>query len=170
MENIKKWFEEQKEQNPKWEKVLNKRFLFVFMVRNPLDTLSSLKEVGFEKAVPSEIEGKVELYLTYMNKGLDYFKKNPSRSLVVRYEDLVQKPSQEIESIVNFLGENFEDRMLTNFSKPERGKGIEDPKVRHSFSIHSTSINRWRSDLNSEQELMIRSRCREVNKYFGYSL
>jgi len=24
MENIKKWFEEQKEQNPKWEKVLNK--------------------------------------------------------------------------------------------------------------------------------------------------
>ncbi|MDD3813707.1 MAG: sulfotransferase [Desulfocapsaceae bacterium] len=134
-----------------WQHLLPGGFVFVHVVRHPLDVLASLLEIGFAKAVPAIFEDKVKFLKTFVDEGLRYEKLYPETSFRIRYEELVTAPTATLKSLFNWLGEDFEAQVLNNFSHAERGRGIEDPKVVTTDRVHNRSVGRWQTDLTSEQ-------------------
>jgi len=140
-----------------WAQLLPGGFVFLQIVRNPFDALASLKEIGFHKAVPAAFVDKVHLLKNFLDEGTLHTEQHPETSLTLCYEDIVRKPEATLESLFSWLGETFEPEVLERFSLPERGEGIEDPKVKMTQNVHDHSIGRWRQDLTPEEINAIRS-------------
>ena len=134
-----------------WNETLQGKFQFVFVVRNPLDTLASLEEAGFYKTIPKDFTTRVTQYIAYMNAGLKFSQENPGRSFILRYEALASEPEKTLQSLFEFLNLKFEKQVINNFHLSARNQGIEDPKVNQTRAIHQHSIDRWRRDLSKEQ-------------------
>lgn len=151
-----------------WYELLDGRMFFIFIVRNPLDTIASLLEVEFPRTIPSDFHEKVDLLCNYVNKGLFFCKSHPEITFSLRYEDLVTRPREKLIELFNFVGERFEDAVLTDFVSESRGKGIEDPKIYNERDIHAKSINRWKRDLTEEQVKFILNRCANIIDELDY--
>lgn len=136
-----------------WEYLLPNGFLFVQTTRNPFDALASLKEIGFSKTTPDSFIGKVELMKKFIDAGSSYVLNNPENSISIRYEDLVSRPLEVLDGLFKFIGVNFESSVVNKFMSDERGGGVEDPKLKsnNNNAIYTDSINRWRSDLSSDE-------------------
>jgi hypothetical protein len=134
-----------------WTQLLPGGFVFLQIVRNPLDILASLKEIGFDKAVPTAFADKVRMFKVFRDAGAAYAARHPEPSLTLRYEDIVQAPLATLECLFSWLGETFEPEVLERFNLPERGEGIEDPKVKMTQNVHGRSIGRWRQDLTEKE-------------------
>jgi len=134
-----------------WELLLSDGFIFIHVVRNPLDVQASLKETRFPRILPSEFAERVALYAQYRRAGEDYAREHPERSFTLIYEQLVKNPAGVLGELFDFLGERFEPEVLTSYRDPARGQGIEDPKVGRTHEIHRLSIDRWRTELTAEE-------------------
>lgn len=153
-----------------WQLLLNGRFQFIHLVRHPLDTLASLIEAGFPKTVPSDFEGKVDVYRKLTIAGVEFSRLYPEKSFLVRYEDLVENPSTVISKLMDYLGEKYEPSMIDSFNPPERQGGLEDPKILATGSIHLKSIGRWKADLSPQQVDFVCNRCQDLFSRFNYPL
>jgi hypothetical protein len=151
-----------------WFKLLRGKMFFIFVVRDPLDTIASLIEVGFPKTIPSAFEEKIELLKKYVEKGLSFAKEHSNISHVVRYEDIVQDSESTLVNLFHFIGEKFEEGVLENFSNKERQSGIEDPKILRERYIHDKSIGRGKNDLTDEQIRFTLHHCHSIIEKIGY--
>ncbi len=140
-----------------WSQLLPGGFVFIQIVRNPLDALASLKEIGFHKSVPAAFGDKVHLLKKFLDEGRIYTEQHPETSLTLCYEDIVRAPKDTLEYLFSWLGEIFEPKILEQFFLPERGDGIEDPKVKMMNNVHARSIGRWHQDLTPEEINAIQS-------------
>ena len=63
-----------------WQLLLDDNWVFVHVVRNPLDTLASLRGVKFSPQVISpELGARIDLYKRYTQAGLDFGRLHPGR-------------------------------------------------------------------------------------------
>ena len=74
----------------------------------------------------------------------------PTRSIVVRYEDVVSRPKDIFKEIISLLRAeqvelNVETGLFTRFTR-----GFQDPKIRSTRSIHQSSVGRWTNWTPSE--------------------
>lgn len=134
-----------------WAQLLPGGFVFLQITRNSLDALASLKEIGFYKTVPPAFADKVRLLKDFRDAGATYAARHPESSLTLRYEDIVRDPHSTLEYLFSWLGETFEPEVLERFNLPERGEGVEDPKIKMTQNIHDRSIGRWRQELTQEE-------------------
>lgn len=133
-----------------WSWLLGEAWVFLHMVRNPLDTLASIKEAKFPFAIPSELDERIAFYLRYTQAGLDFGEAHPDRYVRLKYEDLVRSPRAVLGDLMQRLGEDFEPDQLDFNRFPHQG-GLEDPKVGKTTEIHGQSVYRWPSLLTSEE-------------------
>ncbi len=152
-----------------WHKVLKGEFYFLFVVRNPLDALASLKEVGFEKTLPPDFQWRVNECERFLNAGLEYQAKFSDRSVLLCYEDLVVEPERVLTKTLSPMGLDFESSMLTEFMSGARGQGIEDPKVANTDSVHASSVSRWRADLEPEESQLAITQLGPIMAKLGYA-
>lgn len=143
-----------------WGRLLGERWIFVHVVRNPLDTLAAINEIPLV-LVPAELGARIDFYLDYARAGLRFQQENPDRYVRVVYEDLVTSPEATIRMLMMRLGESFDPGQLA-FNSTFHQRGLEDPKVAHSPEIHDRSLGRWRDDLESDEADLITSRTMEV--------
>jgi hypothetical protein len=134
-----------------WYTLLDGDFIFINVIRNPLDALASLNEAGFKKTIPEDFAEKVALYDAYLEKAFSFIEKHPDLSFTLRYEDLVTNPRETLSGLLSYLGESYDEAMLRDFFSHHRKPGIEDAKVAKTRSIHPYSIGRWKGDLSEEQ-------------------
>jgi hypothetical protein len=140
-----------------WQQLLPNGFAFVHVARHPLDALASLKEIGFARTMPKTIQERAELYRRYWRAAEEHVAANPTTSFTLSYEALVQAPETTLRELFTFLGENFQPTVLTEFHRAERVRGIEDPKVSRTRSVHAESVGRWmRGDLASDEVAVAR--------------
>jgi hypothetical protein len=137
-----------------WDQLLGEAWCFVQVVRNPLDTLGSIVEANFKYAIPSGLEAQIEFYRLYSQAGLNYFEAHPERSYRIIYERLAASPWEEIDGLMEWLGEKAEPTQL-NFNSIAHQAGLEDPKVQKTRMIHSDQVGRWKNDFSSEEVRMI---------------
>lgn len=152
----------------RWFALLKGKMVFLFVVRDPLDTLASLLEVGFPKTIPAAFDEKIDLLITYIERGISFWQSHPECTLLVKYEELVTSPQSELTRLFEFVGEKFEARVLTEFRSSDRGRGIEDPKILLEGNVHTRSIGRGRIDLQPEQAERVASRCGPIFEKIGY--
>ena len=153
-----------------WEILLKGEFYYVFVVRHPLDTLSSLLEIGFNKSLPKGFEGKLKIVKQFIGAGLEYFENNRDSSVMVKYEELVTNPEIAIERLLKNLNLDYESTIINKtFSSSNSKVGIGDPKFKKSTSIHSASIGRWQTDLKKEQRILAIDELSELLQKLKYS-
>lgn len=137
-----------------WERLLGDRWLFLHVVRNPLDTLASIEEQGFPKSIPAGLDRRIELYLKFARSGLRFAEENPGRYVRVLYEDLVAAPEQTVRDLMAGLGDSFHPDQIEINASPHQA-GLEDPKAARASEIHRDSVGRWRELFTSEQAARI---------------
>lgn len=133
-----------------WQRILGDEWVFLHVVRNPLDTLASIEEVGFPKSIPAGLEQRIDLYVEYAEAGLRFAERHPDRYLRLAYDDLVHSPDQVVRELMTSLNESFEPAQLA-INAARHGTGLEDPKASAPSTIHRDSVDRWPAVL-SEQE------------------
>jgi hypothetical protein len=146
--------------------MLGDRWIFVHVVRNPLDTLASIKEAKFPRVIPADLEGRIDFYHRYTRAGLDFGVAHLDRYCRVFYEELVLSPERVLESLMRRLSETFEPRQLAFNEMPQQG-GLEDPKIAHTSRIHSESMRRWPAVLTAEEARVIWDQTRELWALLG---
>jgi len=133
-----------------WQQLLGDRWVFVHVVRNPLDTLASIKEVKFPLSIPADLEARIAFYQRYIQAGLHFGAAHPERYYRVLYEQLVRVPRATLDSMMRWLGETLEPGQLAFNTVPQQ-TGLEDPKIAHTSEIHPRSIGRWPTVLTREE-------------------
>jgi len=150
----------------RWQQLLGDDWLFVHVVRNPLDTLASIAEMGFPVSVPPDLGSRIELYLRYTSAGIEFGEANPERYVRVLYEDLVEAPEATVRAMMEGLGEDLAREQLT-FGDVKHQKGLEDPKVTRTTEVHDRSVGRWQSDLASRDAELIADRALPIWRRAG---
>jgi hypothetical protein len=133
-----------------WERLLGCEWVLVHVVRNPLDTLASIEEVGFPKSIPPGLEERIDLYVEYVQAGLAFGDSHPERYVRVLYEDLVEEPAASVRQLMTGLGESFHVEQLKINASPHQ-TGLEDPKAARASEIHGHSVGRWRHLFSIEE-------------------
>ena len=145
-----------------WQQLLGDNWLLVHVVRNPLDTLASIKEARFPLSLPQDIEGRIELYQHYTRMGLDFANACKDRAYRVVYEKLVRSPDSVLPELMEWLGERFELDQL-DFNRHETGhSGLEDRKISSTTAIHDGSIGRWKSILDKRETQKVRAATQNI--------
>jgi hypothetical protein len=133
-----------------WEQLLGHEWYFVQVVRNPLDTLGSMIEANFKFTIPSDLQGKINFYNQYSEAGNHYYETHPDRSFRIMYERLVASPWEQIEQLMQWLGEKAEQNQM-DFNSTSHQPGLEDPKVTTTQKVHADSVGRYKNDFSSQQ-------------------
>ena len=144
-----------------WQRLLGNNWYFVHVVRNPLDTIASIREARFPLTIPSDFDAQIAFYRRYTETGLDFGDTHPERYFRIIYEQLVRQPEAVISQLMKHLEERFEQQQIA-FHEGVHQKGLEDPKVADTTSIHSRSVGRWRTLLNPEEIQGIRQSCTDL--------
>lgn len=132
-----------------WQRILGDEWIFLHVVRNPLDTLASIEEADFPKSIPAGLDERIDLYLEYVQAGFRFAEKNPDRYVRLLYEDLVGDPEATVRKLMASLGESFHPEQLAINASPYQA-GLEDPKAVKASEIHRDSVGRWRQILSPE--------------------
>lgn len=141
----------------RWQEVLPQGFVFINMVRDPLDALGSLGEADFRKTVPASFPERIEMYRRFRIAGDAHVTRFPESSYVLSYEALVSAPAAALSALFGFLGETFEQDVMVRYRDEGRGSGIEDPKVSGTASIHTGSVGRSRKLLSIDESALTTS-------------
>ena len=180
MKNKKRWAEKTPE-NIFYVDVIDKFFpncQFINVIRDGRDVVCSFKERWGSKTVFSGIKNwNRSMELTYIYR--TRFKKD--RYMETRYEDLVTRPEQETKKIMEFLGEGWTPGLLEhhksdhdfwfNFNKESKDdQKIEKHPLRHSPSkpVFSSSVGKWKKNLNVVEKALVNIYLRENLKKLGY--
>lgn len=140
-----------------WRRLLGDRWLFVHVVRNPLDTLGSIAEQRFPVSIPAGLDARIDLYLAYLRAGLDFAAANPDRYVRVVYEQLAGAPEATVRALMAGLGESFDPGQLAFNAQPHE-VGLEDPKIADTDAVHRASVGRWRELLTAAEAELIAAR------------
>ncbi|MBN2430538.1 MAG: sulfotransferase [Acidobacteria bacterium] len=137
-----------------WERLLGGKWLLVHVVRNPLDTLTSMLEAEFPKSLPPTLDGCVEFYERYVRAGHEFSLRFPKRSYCLAYEKLVREPESVLQEWMHWLGETISPAQW-QLDHPAHQKGLEDPKISRTSRIHADSVRRWSDRLTSAQVTVV---------------
>lgn len=140
-----------------WQRLLGDGWLFVHVVRHPLDTLASIKEQRFPATVPAELDQRIDLWLDYLRAGLRFAQQSPDRYVRVVYEDLATDPEAAAGAMMRALGEELDSDQLVLDNRRHQ-TGVEDPKIAQSQTIHRDSVDRWRRTLSRKEIKVITAR------------
>jgi hypothetical protein len=132
-----------------WERLLGGRFVFVHVVRNPLDTLASMAD-RFPLTLPPDLEGRIGHYLACTEAGIGFAGRHPQRSVRVVYEQLCADPAGSVEELMRGLGEEAHPSQLA-FNELPHDEGVEDPGIAATDGVHGESVGRWRTVLSAEE-------------------
>ena len=144
-----------------WQRLLGDRWVLVHAVRNPLDTLASIKEMVFPVSIPRDLNGRIELYLDYNRAGLEFGERYPDRYVRFVYEELVERPEHSVRALMSALGEEFSAAQIEVNAAPHQ-PGLEDPKAARETAIHTGSVGRWRDELTPEEVDAVSRRAAQV--------
>jgi hypothetical protein len=146
---------------PEWRRILGTRWVFIQVVRNPLDTLASMKEQSFPHSLPVTLDERIDFYRKYTEAGLRFGESHPNQYYCVIYEDLVRNPDKVLQTMMASLDEAFEPGQL-EFNQFTHQTGLEDPNVATTSHIHSRSVGRWFGAFSCDEARLIWRKTRDL--------
>ncbi len=86
---------------------------------------------------------------------------------VFRYEDLVTRPREEIQKIIDFLGIRWHDDLLAHH---RLHSGVSIGRTNNTRAIDQASVGRYRGELGDEEIALIRRIAGPYAARYGYDL
>jgi hypothetical protein len=138
---------------------------FLGIVRDPRDVAASQQGRGFKRSV-DRIAGH---WRDYYERFSRFARLHPGRSLMVRYEDLAAAPEPQYKRIFGLLGLEYGDEVRRYWESKASIHGTRQnnaPAVgRRPFT---SSVSRWRQDLQPTDLATVERVCRRAMARFGY--
>lgn len=154
---------------PYWEQALGSDFVYVHLLRDPLDTLASVREMGFEKSLPPALTEQVARWRANGEAALQFFARAPERGYCLSYEALVERPEATLGALLDRLGLDDDGTLTQHLNDPARGRGLEDPKIDRTSGIHGQSLGRGARELDAESRAFIHSELDGVYQALSHS-
>lgn len=127
---------------------------FVCIVRHGLDVVASLKKFtedrnmfmeeihDYVRDYPHMLEAFAHAWADVTADLLDFVEENGKNAILIKYEDLVRMPEETLGTVMDFLGEEWEDAMLdTAFAG--RVDGLGDWKAYSKSEMDESRIHKW---------------------------
>lgn len=128
------------EQLPAVDRMFGGRARFVLVTRNGMDVATSLGN-GRWQVLGRFLEEHTEPHLAAAHywvdanrRLLDFHREHPDRSLLFRYEAMIDDPESELRRLFAFLGEPWEPEVL-DFNRFPHDAGLEDHVVSSTWKI-----------------------------------
>ena len=137
-----------------WSSLLGDDWVLLHVVRNPLDTLASIKEADWQDALPANFDSRIDVYIRYLEAGIAFGAAHPARYRMILYEELVSDPQTVLSALMHWLNEEFESGQLSFNSRPHQ-LGLEDMKILNTSEVHRDSIGRWREILTPDESRQV---------------
>jgi hypothetical protein len=153
-----------------WERLLAGRMAFVLVVRHPLDIIASMAEIRMDRVIPVDVAGRASHIVSHVTAGLDFVDRHPERSTIVRYEHLVADPQGTLGELMLFLGEKYDEAMISGAVSDLHGQGLEDPKAGRHSRISVDNLGRWRRDLAEDDVRVAMPIVAGLCARFGYNV
>jgi hypothetical protein len=124
----------------------------VHIIRDGRDVNLSLEKVGWHGPTAAD-------RARYWNERVEMAQAaarelGPQRNLIIRYEELVLETRSTLQSVCEFLGEEFEDRMLEFFLDAELFICDIDGDVHEKLlrAPRPEDVGRWRHEMSIERQ------------------
>ncbi|TDD96786.1 sulfotransferase family protein [Actinomadura rubrisoli] len=140
---------------------------FVHLVRDGRDAARSLQQAPWG---PDDFAGAVRYWRDWLEAGLRAgHRLGPQRYMESRYERLVAEPEETLSEICEFLGLNYESRMLGFHRRADEVLRHERPRYHeHLAEPLRGDIRDWRRDLDDGDLRTFERLAGEVNRSLGY--
>lgn len=140
---------------------------FIFILRDPRDVVASQIERNFDRSI--------EEICAEWNKNLKacqhFHKKHPATSLILRYEDLVSSPRENLERVFTMLPVHLEKSVFEFYQSKASVHESNHPNATNlKRDFFTSSIGRWKRDLSAELGDRIQSICVKGMESLGYDL
>lgn len=129
---------------------------FVVLVRDGRDVALSVMKVPFG---PNNIWAAARSWAQAIRLGQDAAERYPGRVLTVRYEDLVERPEDEVRRVCDFLELAYTPEMLA-IEETDRSKVVEDQAAWFASvwaGINTDAVGKWRGEMSAEEEALFES-------------
>ena len=150
---------------------------FIHVLRDGRDVTCSLRTHPKFKAFGGEIVPTgvrhdyvdcVDRWVKDVSMGLEW--RSDQRVLEVKYEDLVSAPRAEMQRILDFVGEPWDESVLAHTTQNgvlrDTTKYPNNQKANES--IKKDSIGRWRADLSGDEQELFMERAGDLLVELGY--
>ena len=131
---------------------------FIWLQRNPLDVVASYKatwnlsaqDLFSPPARPETLD-----FIIGLDVLATFFATKNEGRCIVRYEDLATKPAATLKRLQGFLGiaspVTFDGKISRSMLAAYKEARVGDPKIHQSHRVHSASVDRWRTELSSDE-------------------
>jgi len=86
----------------------------------------------------------------------------------IRYEDLTRSPASVVESVMNFVGLDFEIHQVEESSRSGYDKGARGAHSRLQKPITDSSVGRWKDEMSTKEVKVFRRHAGDALRRFGY--
>lgn len=145
---------------------------FIFLKRDGRDVVSSY--IKGDTAFFGEYN-KLENACSLWNKSFESWdwlssKVNDDQMMSINYEDLVTNGRDTLVNFTNFIGYDFEDKMLSSYQKQANVLGVSDAKAHQNVKgdLSSSSIGKWKERMTKEQIIQTEKLLEKNLKRFNY--
>jgi len=137
------------------EKFTGDHAYFICLVRNGVDIVNSwsgwteanqkyIKEVhDYIKRFPSPYEAYAHAWCDITQSILDFSERHQANAILVRYEDLVENPNDELTAILNFIGEDMPPDLIKQSLRSTDDIGMGDWKTYERIDIGQSSVGSY---------------------------
>ena len=136
------------------EQVFGGHVKFVGIVRHGLDTAGSMQDLCDANGAyieelhryivrhPVPLEAFVHAWADTTRAILDLAERRPDDTIVLKYEDLVERPDEVLAELFGFLGERWQEDLIDRVFGAVRAQGLGDWKTYATTRIHDSSVGR----------------------------
>jgi protein-tyrosine sulfotransferase len=130
---------------------------FLCLIRHPLDVVCSIKELtdkmetyvaelhAYIRQYPAPLEAFVHAWVETHACLRRFVGDHPDGCLVLKYENLVHHPAEELQRVFDFLGEPADvPAILSQALHGTEAVGLGDWKTYERRTVHTESVGRWR--------------------------
>jgi len=171
--------------------LLDRRCLYVWTVRHPIDLALSWMERWRDPRVLIDVLGRVhdvsrfngtehdavrvimQAYLSHVSYLRLLMENCPGRVMICRYEVLAGSPEESLSEVHSFLNETLEPKQIERAFTDRRRVSGGDPKFNHSHGIHGRSVDRWRHLDADSLAVYLEAACEfsilDCMRFLGYS-
>ena len=137
---------------------------FVCMVRDFRDNILSFQKASFDLNGTASL---AQRWVGYNSEILKYHTYFPKQFLLVKYEDFLFNPEQELTKICHFLGVEF-DNILLDFYK--KGRKLEAWQQNLDKPLDPSRVDAWKRKMNEADLAVAETICGKPAKELGYDL
>ena len=144
---------------------------FVHVLRDGRDVAASLVEMQW-----FDIKSKQKIWYTEnIRNAAIYWKEIVSgirkaavdagvwgRYAELRYEDMIVDPKENLEELMNFLGEEWDDRLLDYYNQVHELPEGESSSPQVKKSLYTSSIGRWKQSFTDEDRRIFKETAGEL--------